>query len=243
MSSTNKTTNYELPQFLGTDKPAWLGDINPAFSAIDTAMHNNAVKAQKGVDDASTAQTRADNAYTLADSAKTDAGTAQNTANTATASITALANKFNLSDISNATISGSNTCTIKLAQSSDGSVFKLYGVLQYNWSTNSTNRSAIAGMSGFYGVATGLFLHTAPNSAYIVGYAGYNAVTDNVDGRNWYRPLLVINFAVGTDGQIYLMPIESNEPLRGIDGYINRYNYLSCLYFNDNFGDIVVPEE
>lgn len=42
MSSTNHTTNYNLPQFVGTDKPAWLGDINPAMSAIDTQMKNNA---------------------------------------------------------------------------------------------------------------------------------------------------------------------------------------------------------
>lgn len=42
MSSTNHTTNYNLPQFVGTDKPAWLGDINPAMSAIDTQMKANA---------------------------------------------------------------------------------------------------------------------------------------------------------------------------------------------------------
>lgn len=41
-ASTNKTTNYELPQFIGTDKPSWLGDVNGAMSAIDTAMHTNA---------------------------------------------------------------------------------------------------------------------------------------------------------------------------------------------------------
>lgn len=42
MSSTNHTANYNLPQFVGTDKPAWLGDINPAMSAIDTQMKANA---------------------------------------------------------------------------------------------------------------------------------------------------------------------------------------------------------
>lgn len=39
MSHTNETTNYQLPQFLGSDKPAWLTDINGAFSAIDTAIY------------------------------------------------------------------------------------------------------------------------------------------------------------------------------------------------------------
>ena len=38
MAHTNSTPNYNLPQFLGTDKPAWLTDINQAMSDIDTAI-------------------------------------------------------------------------------------------------------------------------------------------------------------------------------------------------------------
>ena len=38
MSSTNQTTNYELPLFIGTDKPTWLGDFNGAMNKIDTAI-------------------------------------------------------------------------------------------------------------------------------------------------------------------------------------------------------------
>ena len=34
MAHTNSTTNYSLPQFLPTDKPAWLTDVNGAFSDI-----------------------------------------------------------------------------------------------------------------------------------------------------------------------------------------------------------------
>lgn len=43
MSSTNKTANYELSQFIGSDKPAWLIDYNGDMSKIDTAIHNIAV--------------------------------------------------------------------------------------------------------------------------------------------------------------------------------------------------------
>lgn len=60
MGSTNKTTNLELSQFLGTDKPAWLIDYNADMLAIDSAVGTN-------VTDISTAQSRADSAYTLAD--------------------------------------------------------------------------------------------------------------------------------------------------------------------------------
>ena len=42
MSHTNSTTNYGLPEFLSSDKPAWMGDMNPAFSNIDAQMKLNA---------------------------------------------------------------------------------------------------------------------------------------------------------------------------------------------------------
>lgn len=42
MSATNSTTNYQLPQFIQTDKPSWLGDFNGAMRDIDTQMKTNA---------------------------------------------------------------------------------------------------------------------------------------------------------------------------------------------------------
>lgn len=39
MSSTNKTTYYELSQYIGTDKPTYLGDYNSDMSKIDGAIH------------------------------------------------------------------------------------------------------------------------------------------------------------------------------------------------------------
>lgn len=42
MASTNKTTNYELSQFIATDKPAWLGDYNQDMTKIDAGMKDNA---------------------------------------------------------------------------------------------------------------------------------------------------------------------------------------------------------
>lgn len=42
MASTNKTPNYDLPQWVAADKPTFLGDMNAAFLDIDTAMHENA---------------------------------------------------------------------------------------------------------------------------------------------------------------------------------------------------------
>lgn len=42
MSATNATTNYSLPLFIGTDKPAWLVDWNTAMTDIDSQMKVNA---------------------------------------------------------------------------------------------------------------------------------------------------------------------------------------------------------
>lgn len=38
MSSTNKTTNYDLSQFVGSDKPAWLADYNQDMTKIDAGI-------------------------------------------------------------------------------------------------------------------------------------------------------------------------------------------------------------
>ena len=32
MSSTNKTTNYNLSQYIGSDKPTYLGDYNRRYA-------------------------------------------------------------------------------------------------------------------------------------------------------------------------------------------------------------------
>lgn len=56
MSFTNHTPNYNLPQYVGTDKPTFLGDFNNAMSAIDTALHNNAQNAGEGLSELQQAQ-------------------------------------------------------------------------------------------------------------------------------------------------------------------------------------------
>lgn len=90
---TNTTPNYNLPQFVSTDKPTWLGDVNGAMSAIDTAIagvNSTATGADSKADNATTtantAATTAGNAATLAETANTNANSALTTAgNAATA--------------------------------------------------------------------------------------------------------------------------------------------------------------
>ena len=90
MAATNHTTNYNLPQYIGTDKPTYLGDWNSTMGAIDTQMKTNADNASGALSAAQTAQTNANSALstaqgadTKADTAITNAATAQTTADNA----------------------------------------------------------------------------------------------------------------------------------------------------------------
>lgn len=78
MSSTNKTTYYELSQYIGTDKPTYLSDYNGDMLKIDTGIHDVAT-------DASTAVSTANSAASAAATASTNASAAVTTANTASA--------------------------------------------------------------------------------------------------------------------------------------------------------------
>lgn len=71
MAHTNETSNYELTQFVGSDKPAWLVDYNGDMLAIDTAM--------KDISDV------ADAAKSKSDTNETNIVTVTNTANSASA--------------------------------------------------------------------------------------------------------------------------------------------------------------
>lgn len=42
MTASNHTENYNLSQFVGTDRPTWLGDYNGDMAKIDAQMKANA---------------------------------------------------------------------------------------------------------------------------------------------------------------------------------------------------------
>jgi hypothetical protein len=57
MTSTNKTANYHLPQWVGEDHPTFAEDFNGAFAKIDAAMFENS-------NTATAAKTKADGVET-----------------------------------------------------------------------------------------------------------------------------------------------------------------------------------
>ena len=63
MSSTNHTKNFNFPQWVGSDYPSFINDLNPAFLTIDTTLNSN----KTGVD---TAQQAAEAAQQAAKAAQ-----------------------------------------------------------------------------------------------------------------------------------------------------------------------------
>lgn len=137
MGATNRTQNYNLPQFVGSDKPTWLGDFNGAMSSIDTQMKANNDLGNTANTTANTALENSATAQSTANSAQSTANSAQSTANSGLEK--SLQNeldiaKLNLVNFDNYGISdmtidyGTITSgSLNIASNSDGSVCKIYG--------------------------------------------------------------------------------------------------------------------
>lgn len=93
MAYTNKTVNYELPQYVADDKPTYLGDFNSAMSKIDEVMKTNA-------DSVADANGQASNAVSQAQQASTTATSALNEVNTVKSQITTINEKDSQQDTS-----------------------------------------------------------------------------------------------------------------------------------------------
>jgi hypothetical protein len=229
MSSTNKTTNYNLSQFVGTDKPAWLADYNQDMSKIDTQMKANADSAT-GADGKADANTSAIGTLTnLTTEAKTNlvsainevdlhADTAQNTANQAVNSITGLQDYLNLNSYISATNGTSDngnvvTVNIKYASNSNGSLGKIYGYVDVQPSTAKDSVVTITEKSSF-----------RPEARIFIQSLGI----ESVNGGTIAYP---VDVAIETDGTIKFYAY--------MEG-LNRTHRLiihPCLLFITDFGD------
>lgn len=152
MASTNKTTHYNLPLFVGTDKPTWLGDFNSAMQALDAAIY----EAEQA---ATTAQSQATAANSTATAASSNATTAIQNASQALN----LANGYPVSDnktlmagrFGGATVS---SFTGNLAVNANKSLAQLYlsAALTGSTATGSTVIATVPGYTADTNVRIGL---------------------------------------------------------------------------------------
>ena len=159
MGSTNKTQYLELPQWIGTDQPTWLGDMNDAFLKIDEGydtISGNAstaiAQAGQAVQDAENALTKATSVETVANQANTNANTALQTAN----------NALETANTANSGVSNINSTLDSFAWQS-GTVTSVDGV--FNSLDSIVNRSAGLKLLGIAmsGVFTGAPIQATPN--------------------------------------------------------------------------------
>ena len=242
MASTNKTSNYELSQFLGTDKPAWLSDYNTDMSKIDTQMKANADAATAAGGTASAASTAIGTLSNLttdaktsavaainevdshADAAQSTASSALSTATAASTNITNLTNYFNINTYTTYTpsnlsiVSGGgtirNVSTLTVARNADGSLAKIYGYIIID---NPTSNSARVKLNVNTGLSTDTKI-TVTGTGFIE-----NIPTD--------YGLTNINIDINTDGTL--------EFYGAVSPYDNVaiMRCFACMIFVKNFGD------
>lgn len=180
-----------------------------------------------------------------ADNTTNIANIAQNASdiNTVKTNLENFESNFNLTNISSVDtwsfgkLIGAGKLT--LAQSASSAIYKLYGRLEIaNNSGSSTTvaKSAITGLSGYYGFKTTLKLTTPPAESYIVegilNIYEYQS-THDIDAYSG-------GFAVDTDGYIWVCAnTQNNISLGGY--YHTHFSFAPCIYFNQSFGD--KPEE
>lgn len=261
-ASTNKTTNYELPQFIGTDKPTWLGDVNGAMSIIDSAMHTNAsdidslessvatasATASQASQDVSaltttvgTLSTSVSSATTTANNAQATATSALNTANTANGKADTNASNIatNTSDI---TALQSDILKLNLTDFASTSFTGVGGSVVANNIKVATNTDGSIGK--IYGRIQ--FTKSATNTTFTCASAlrPTTNITINALGTMYTSPNSTTGYAVfsaqdvsiATDGTIsFSINIATSSVARGML-IINP-----CLLFMQDFGD--TPEE
>ena len=88
MASTNKTENYNLSQYIGSDKPTYLGDYNSDMAKIDAQMKVNADGILTAISGVESATSTANSAVSTANNAQTTANGASQTAQGASATAT-----------------------------------------------------------------------------------------------------------------------------------------------------------
>lgn len=172
MSSTNKTPNYKLSQYIGTDKPTYLGDYNGDMLKIDNQLKENADSAGNAASAAGAAQAVAEKAsqsvQSLNDSVTANSAdiaslktknaqqdsSIQNASNTASSALNkANQNEHNITEINtrNQWMQGTNIHNTGLPNYTKGSWNCSYnrfsGLLNINGQIELSQGSTIAGDS------------------------------------------------------------------------------------------------
>ena len=109
MSSTNKTPNYDLSQYVGTDKPTYLGDYNGDMLKIDAQMKTNNDAATNAEASAGEAVAKVTQVQNTVEALNTRVGTVETNVTSQGQTVTQLTNTVNTLVQDNTTNKGNIT--------------------------------------------------------------------------------------------------------------------------------------
>jgi hypothetical protein len=254
---TNSTENYELPQFVGTDKPTWLGDINTAMSTIDTAVGTNAsnitslgtrvtsaegIASQASTDVAgltstvntlsgnvTTATTTANNAQSTATSALNTANTANGKADTNASAITSLDTRMNTAE--------ANIENINLTTYSSSSVTRSTGTYDLNNQSLNYALNSDGSLAKIYGQVTasnvtsgGIATMSTPLRPENDIIISGGAISFKYTSSFNFEGASVATYTIKTDGTIEI-------PISAPTGGTHRIIFINSLIYVKDFGD------
>lgn len=148
MAHTNSTSNYSLSQFIGTDKPTFLGDYNGDMLKIDAAIKGAADDASGAVTTANAASALATDAASTATSAASDASAASATATTA------------LNTANNATTTAQSASTTATSAATDAA----NAVTTANSAMSAATGAATASGTSYDNTTSGLVANTVQSA-------------------------------------------------------------------------------
>lgn len=236
MAHTNHTTNYELSQFVSTDKPAWLGDYNQDMAKIDAGIHGAKSTADGADGKADTNATNIGTLTSLTTDVKTslvsainevdsNADTASGVATQAMAkanSVETNLNKFNITRFTDPTVTGTGmTITVNeihCATNSDGSIGKIYGTIFAQ--VTSTSANFTISDTGF---------RPATN----INVNGICFRQNTLGGDSGFGTMNVLPITIHTDGTITLQ----HNFTATWNGKTVALLFPACVIFASDFGD------
>lgn len=132
MSSTNKTPNYKLSQYIGTDKPTYLGDYNGDMLKIDNQLKANA-------DSATNASSAAGAAQAVAEKASQSVQSLNNSVTANSEDIASLKTKNAQQDVSIQNASNSASSAVSKANQNEHNITDINTRNQWIQGTNIHN--------------------------------------------------------------------------------------------------------
>ena len=252
MASTNKTTHYDLSQYVSGDKPTYLSDYNGDMAKIDTGINAAKTTADGASTAATNAATAAETAQTTANTAVTNAATAQTAADSANTKIGTLANlttseKTNLvgaiNEVNTKATNNSNhignigdlTTSSKtdlvVAINSVNSAKKSKGTVLYSNNTGTTGNVTLSETSANYKYIEIVFKQ----------YQGYSSSVE-VDIKRDNTASLNVSY-IG-DGRLWIdnKLVTISGSTITVDGYCNAYIGSTIFGFDSTQNNIKIIE-